>query len=254
MSATLGGRPVSAVLFDYGNTLITFERPDHALRAAYARIEAHLRERGMTPPDSAVLLRDVHDRVELEFEAHQRSGQLEEIDLVAAAGRAYADLGLPLDADMLDHVLRLEQEAWWEGVRLDPAAIPTIDELRRRGLRVGLCSNAPYRVRSMHDQLAHLGLDAHLDSVTFSGAVGWRKPSPRIFGAAVTALGAPPQATMMVGDSVHDDIEGARAAGLRAVLLRRETPQSAGDALPNGTPVVGDLIQVVPLLFGTTTV
>ena len=48
----------------------------------------------------------------------------------------------------------LVQEAWWEGVAVPPATLATLEELRRRGLRLGLCSNAPYRARSLRDQLA----------------------------------------------------------------------------------------------------
>ncbi|MFN2582009.1 MAG: HAD family hydrolase, partial [Candidatus Dormibacteria bacterium] len=238
--------PVEGVLFDYGNTLVTFRRPDAALERAYGDIEQLLRRSDLAPPDAAVLLREVHDRVELEFAEHQRSGTLEEIDLVAAARRAYADLGLRLDDEALDELLRMEQEAWWEGVSVDPDAAPTLELLRSKGLRVGLCSNAPYRVRSMHEQLAHFGLDRHLDSVTFSGAVGWRKPSPRIFDVAAEALGVSRGRTVMIGDSLHDDVDGARAAGMRAVLLVRDGSRAPAE----GVAVVneGDTVSVVSAL------
>ena len=158
--------------------------------------------------------------------AHQRSGVLEEINLVEVAHRAFADLGLRLDAALLDEVLVIEQRAWWEGVRIDPEAIPVLDALRAMGLRVGLCSNAPYRVQSMHAQLDHFGLRAHLDAITFSGEVGWRKPAPRIFERALDALATSADHTVMVGDTELDDVSGAHGAGMRAVLARTY----AGDA------------------------
>jgi len=247
--ASLDGEAVSGVLFDYGNTLVTFDRPEAALAAAYVRIAARLRAVGLEPPEPEILLRDVHDRVEAELAAHMRGASLEEIDLVDAARRAYADLGLQTDAAVLDEVLRLEQEAWWVGVAVDPQAIPTLDELRRRGVRVGLCSNAPYRVRSLHDQLTHFGLDAHLDSITFSGEIGWRKPSQRIFEAALVALGEPAQRTVMFGDSIADDVAGAHAAGMRAVLLRRDSRSIADETQTGATIAVNELGEIVPLLF-----
>ena len=248
--ASLDGRPVSGVLFDYGNTLITFERPGAALGEAYRAIAARLRAAGLDPPTPEILLRDVHDRVEREVTAHVRSGSLEEIDLVDAARRAYADLGLAPDPGVLDEILHLEQESWWQGVAVDPQAIPTLDELRGRGLRVGLCSNAPYRVRSMHEQLDHFGIAAHLDSVTFSAEVGWRKPSPRIFEAALGALGARAEATVMIGDSIDDDIGGARAAGMLAVLVRRDPFERAATPRAGVFATVHELREVIPLLFG----
>lgn len=246
----IGPRPVSAVLFDYGGTLVTFRRPDAALEAAYERIVDYLRSEGWTPPGAGALLRDVHDRVEEAFVAHQRSGALEEINLVAVASQAYADLGLALDDATLDETLRIEQEAWWEGVRVDPEAVPTIDGLRARGLRVGLCSNAPYRIPSMHAQLRHFALADRLDSVTFSGQIGWRKPSPRIMEAAAAAVGSPPGEIVLVGDSVSDDVMGARAVGMRAVLLRRPGGAPPPEVDP---PIVsiGSLSAIALLLFGT---
>jgi putative hydrolase of the HAD superfamily len=252
VTGALDGAPVCGVLFDYGNTLITFQRPDAELLAAYGRIAEHLRRRGLSPPEAAVLLRDVHDRVEESFAAHQRSDELREINLVAEARHAYAGLGLDLDADLLDEVLRIEQEAWWHGVTVDPEAVPTLDGLRRRGVRVGLCSNAPYRVQSMHDQLSHLGLDRHLDAVTFSGQVGWRKPSAKLFQAAVQALGVTPVSTVMVGDSIPDDVEGAIAAGLRAVLLVRNGARSEARDAGSAFATIDRLSAIHGLLFGTS--
>lgn len=246
----IGLAPISAVLFDYGGTLVTFERPDAALEAAYERIERDLRARGWSPPPGSVLLRDVHDRVEDAFTAHQRSGSLEEINLIAVARTAYAGLGLDLDEETLDETLRIEQEAWWEGVTLDPEAVPAIDGLRARGLKVGLCSNAPYRIPSMYAQLRYIGLAEHLDAVTFSGQIGWRKPSPRIMEAAAAAVGSLPGEIVMVGDSVSDDVAGARGVGMSAVLLRRPGFPTPPDLDP---PIVsvGSLSAIALLLFGT---
>ena len=246
----IGPAPVSAVLFDYGGTLVTFSRPEAALEAAYQRIEGYLRAEGWTPPGAGVLLRDVHDRVEEAFAAHQRSGSLEEINLIAVARQAYSDLGMALDEATLDETLRIEQEAWWEGVQVDPEAVPTIEGLRARGLRVGLCSNAPYRIPSMYAQLRHVGLADHLDAVTFSGQIGWRKPSPRIMEAAAAAVGSPPGEIVMVGDSVSDDVAGARAVGMAAVLLRRPGSE-APPALEPPIISIDSLSAIALLLFGT---
>lgn len=246
----IGSAAVTAVLFDYGETLVTFRRPDAALAAAYERIERYLRSHGWSPPGATDLLREVHDRVEDAFAAHQRSASLQEINLIAVARRAYADLGLALDEATLDETLRIEQEAWWDGVTVDPQAVPTIDGLRARGLRVGLCSNAPYRIPSMYAQLRHVGLADHLDAVTFSGQIGWRKPSPRIMEAAAAAVGSQPKEILMVGDSVSDDVAGARAVGMQAVLLRRPGSATPPDLDP---PIVSiDSLSAMSLLvFGT---
>ncbi|MFZ0127863.1 MAG: HAD family hydrolase [Candidatus Dormiibacterota bacterium] len=222
-------RPLGGILFDYGETLVEFSRPVAALAEAEHRILEVLMASGQGAP-SPTTLRGVLDRVEREVAEYQRGGALEEMDPAAASLRAYTAAGVSIDTALLDELLRIEQEAWWHGARLDPEAIPLLDALRGRGLRVGLCSNAPYRVASLHAQLAFVGLAGHLDSITFSAEVGWRKPSPHIFDAAMEALGTDAANTVMVGDSETADIAGAHAAGMRAVLLRRNGERGSGDA------------------------
>jgi HAD superfamily hydrolase (TIGR01509 family) len=237
-------RALQGVLFDYGETLVEFVRPDAALATADAQIAALLVASGHGRLTADGVRATVLDRVERDVVEHQRRGELREISVVDASRVAYAEAGLKLDDVLLDEVLRIEQEAWWQGASLDPATLPLLDGLRQDGLRVGLCSNAPYRVPSLHAQLAYVGLDAHLDTVTFSAEVGWRKPSPRMFAAALAALGTDAARTVMVGDSEAHDIAGAHAAGMRAVLLRR----SGGDVTSEADGVI-DALGDVPRAF-----
>lgn len=222
-------RQIDGVLFDYGETLVEFSRPDDALAEAAVRMLAVLTGSG-GGGISIEALRAVLDRVDREVIEYQRTDAREEMDLPAVALRAYGDAGLSLDDALLDELLRIEQEAWWQGARVDPEAIPLLDVLRSRGVRTGVCSNAPYRARSLHEQVAFLGLDTHLDAVTFSVDVGWRKPATRMFDAALHALGTPAGRTVMVGDREATDIAGAHAAGMRAVLINRRGEHGASGA------------------------
>jgi HAD superfamily hydrolase (TIGR01549 family) len=104
-----------------------------------------------------------------------------------------------------------------ENFALYEDALPTLDDLRRRGLKIGLISNG---ARDLQEFVAHHGLE--VDAMVGSRAHGRVKPDPSIFTAALTALGAAAEETAMVGDSFEDDIEGARALGIRAILLDRE--------------------------------
>jgi putative hydrolase of the HAD superfamily len=243
-SATLQGHPVAAVLFDYGLTLITHSRPTQALAAAYEHIAATLP--GNRWP-AAHLLEAVHDRVAARVAEHEAAGILEELDVVEANRVAYRDLGIDLSDAQLDLALRLEQEAWWQGVQVAPGAPRTLQELRTQGLRVGICSNAPYRPASMREQLAHVGLLPLVDAAVFSGEVGWRKPSPRIFEAALTALEAQPATTVMVGDRLREDVDGAHAAGMLAVRLREHYDDPGP---PDRAEAVLDRLADLPALLG----
>jgi HAD superfamily hydrolase (TIGR01549 family) len=96
-------------------------------------------------------------------------------------------------------------------------ALPVIEELRRHGIKIGLVTNGQ---RDLDEFVVHHGLE--VDAKVGSKAHGRTKPHPSIFVAALAALGTSPAETVMVGDSYEDDIEGARALGIRAILLDRD--------------------------------
>jgi HAD superfamily hydrolase (TIGR01549 family) len=118
--------------------------------------------------------------------------------------------------------------------------LPVLEELRARGLQLGLVSNTG---RDLSAFVAHHGLD--VDVALSSGAHGKVKPDPSIFQAALDRLGVPPQEAAMVGDSPDDDVEGARAIGLRAFLVDRD------DRFPQHEDRLPDL-RALPAALGLT--
>ena len=103
-----------------------------------------------------------------------------------------------------------------ENFSLYEDALPVLDELRSHELKIGLISNGQ---RDLEEFTRHHLLD--VDTVVGSKAHGRIKPHASIFVAALEALGVAADETVMVGDSYEDDIEGARALGIRAILLDR---------------------------------
>jgi len=93
---------------------------------------------------------------------------------------------------------------------------------------------------SLPDLLAALGLSPYFDGVLVSALFGASKPAPSIFGEAVRQAGVPAGEVLHVGDSLHDDYDGARAAGLAALLVDRH-----GRA-PAGVDAVGSLEEILP--------
>ncbi|MBW3593746.1 MAG: HAD family hydrolase [Actinobacteria bacterium] len=96
-------------------------------------------------------------------------------------------------------------------------ALPVLDEVRRHGLKVALVSNTS---RDLDAFIRHFRLA--VDAWVSSGTHGKVKPSPTIFRAALELLEVEPEEAAMVGDSPLDDVEGAKALGMRAFLLDRE--------------------------------
>ena len=96
-------------------------------------------------------------------------------------------------------------------------ALPVLDAVRTRGLRVGLLSNS---ARDLAAFVAHHGLA--VDAVLTSGVHGKTKPHETIFRRRLELLPVVAADAVMVGDTVEDDVDGALAVGMRAVLVDRE--------------------------------
>jgi putative hydrolase of the HAD superfamily len=103
--------------------------------------------------------------------------------------------------------------------RAYPDAEPALSELRSRGLRLVCVSNWDI---SLPDVLARCGLMDAVEGVVSSAGVGARKPDPAIFEAALEVAGVPAPEALHVGDAADEDVAGARAAGIRVLLLDRE--------------------------------
>lgn len=119
-------------------------------------------------------------------------------------------------------------------------AVPALDALRSRGIRLAVVSNWDSR---LHGILEEGGLRARFDAVVVSSEVGWRKPHGEIFRIALEATGSSPGEVLHVGDSLGDDLRGAAAAGIRAALIDRD-----GTRESDGAPVLGDLREIEGLL------
>lgn len=98
---------------------------------------------------------------------------------------------------------------------LDRDAETVLRGLRARGMRTGLITNYDSRVR---DVLASLGIDGLIDSVTASTLAGFAKPERAIFRTACESLGCRPEEAVHIGDDPEEDLLGAQAAGLSALL------------------------------------
>jgi HAD superfamily hydrolase (TIGR01549 family) len=125
---------------------------------------------------------------------------------------------------------------------LAPDAPPVLRALSRAGARVGVVSDWDC---SLPDVLRDLGVADRVDAVITSAAVGAAKPDPAIFRAALDALAVAPGDAIHCGDDPARDCAGARAAGVRAVLLDRSGTLAA-DGCPRIT-TLGELPRLAGL-------
>ncbi len=151
---------------------------------------------------------------------------LEEIGLTGA---------LPIVGQIRERYQQVDHE-----FRLFPDVLPAIRELRDAGYRIGVITNI---TDDPSEQLEAVGLKDAFEAITASCVVGCEKPDVRIFQAAMAALGTEPHEAVHVGDQFLADVEGARAAGMRAVLLDRHDLQAG-----RYQHRVSTLLELAPLL------
>lgn len=118
----------------------------------------------------------------------------------------------------------------------------TLRALAARGLRLGLISNGH---RSLTTFPSHFALDGLISVAVSSLDLGFMKPHPNIFRAALERAGVPAAEAVMVGDSYPHDVVGARGVGMRAVLLARGDRDAPADA---DVPVIRSLAELPSLL------
>jgi len=208
-----------SILFDLGNTLVSYyEREEFpgvlaaSLRAARAALVAEgipapplaeVTERagreGQDPADLST--RPLAQRLESLFGAGATEAGR------AALRRAAREFVGPMHAPAAVY----------------PDTIPALERLAAAGYRIGIVSNLPWGVPSelWRDELARHGIEPHLEFAIFCSDVGYRKPAPQIFRAAIDRLGVAPRETLFVGDEPVWDVEGAERAGIPAVLMDR---------------------------------
>ena len=123
-----------------------------------------------------------------------------------------------------------------------------LDALAGAGLRLGVISNTH---RSLDSFLSHFALDHLIAAAVSSCEHGFMKPHPSVFSAALGRIGVSAAEAVMVGDSVRQDIEGALAAGMGAVLLNRGggPHPRATELAARGVATIRSLDQLVSLVI-----
>lgn len=104
-----------------------------------------------------------------------------------------------------------------------PDIAAALNHWRSQNIQLGIISNFDSR---LHAVLAALNLSEFFTSVTISTEVGAAKPNPKIFEVALAKHHCAPDAAWHIGDSLREDYEGAKAAGLRSIWLKRAVPVS----------------------------
>ena len=224
------GAELRAVLFDAGNTLVFLDYARLAEGVGSA-LGLNLTEEGLSRhvPAATQAMEQATGT-----DQHRAAAYLEALFLLGGVPRERL-------SEVRDCLSRMHRERHlWSNVVERSAE--SLQRLRAAGLRLGVVSNSDGRVEQA---LEAAGLRGYFDVVIDSALVGVEKPDPRIFHAALDALGVSPEEALYVGDLYEVDIIGARAAGMEAVLLGKSDPDDGRNCrvAPSIENLVNDLLR-----------
>jgi putative hydrolase of the HAD superfamily len=221
--------PVSTVLLDALGTLVELQAPA-------PRLTARLAEAGFEVSEERAA---AGIRAEIAYYlAHHLEGR-DPDSLEDLRDRCAAAMMKALDLDGLDH--ETARRALLGALEFRPYedATPALRELRAQGHGLVVVSNWDC---ALPHWLGQSGLLELVDGVVTSAEVGAAKPDGRVFRRALELAGVEAGEAVHVGDSPDTDVEGARSAGIRAVLVQRD-----GEA-PPGVESIRSLGELAPLL------
>ncbi len=206
---------IEAVFLDAGNTLLL---PHPSVEEVCAEVLARRGHRPALPE-----LRRALERADRYYEERYWSDDTfwaSEAEAAAMWTRMYALAAEELGVEAPGAVGRELYGEFGRGERwaLFPDVLPAVRELHAMGMRMGIVSNWDARLPGL---CRHLGLSPYLDFVISSANLGRIKPQASIFASALGRVGVEAAGAVHVGDHYYADVLGARAAGIRPVLLDR---------------------------------
>lgn len=205
---------INTVFFDFGGTLFYEKRKipeDETLRAGYDALV----EKGIQVPFEVFkdIFQEPYQRRNRELSEEGR-----EISIRRFCHEVLPQLGLEATEDVVDAFIwgRFQPHST-NDVMFDDV-LPTLKELKPEN-KVGLISNAqPHGILFYLDKT---GIVTYFDEIIISGAVGLKKPNPKIFELAANSIGSEPWECMMVGDAPHGDAKGSESIGMTGVVVDR---------------------------------
>jgi putative hydrolase of the HAD superfamily len=207
---------IKAVFFDFYNTLVDYYPPREVTQAKV------LGELGIEVAPEA-LLRPIMVADDFLSKEHSRLslGKRPKEEMMALYGQYHGiilkEAGLEASPQLIGDILKRALTIELKLALYDDVAT-ALDELKGRGLVLGLISNVDRDINSVYDEL---GLPKWLQLRVTSQDVGFNKPHPQIFQAALKQAGVKPEEAIYVGDQYEIDVVGANGVGMRGILIDR---------------------------------
>ena len=244
-----------AILFDLDDTLIDWAEVSDTykeyIHPRVSRFHDFLTDKGYELPPVADF-QSIHDQAIFDtWEEAKKTWVIKSYGEIL--GQVLLNLGVIVEGIDVDELLRIFSCDAWPGVVNFPDTIPVLEELRRRGYKIGLLTNSMLPMWMRDVELETYQLLPYFDARVTAADVGYMKPHPNIYHVLLDMMKITPDQAVFVGDRPNNDIVGANAVGLISILmdpphLQRELngviPDHTITALGDLLPLLEELEQV----------
>lgn len=241
------------VLFDLGSTLQEFRHEDWSLLTSqmnedlYSYIDSRGYAHRLPPLDEFLEMANM--RVTARWD--QARDTMQGPSMVSLLQDMLEEHGIE---DMrADECLQPWYNRNLDHIYIEPDVKPTLELLQKSGLKLGMVSNTGWPAAAHDPDLERFQIKDLLDCRLYSCEVGWEKPAPQIFEAALNCMGLQPEETAFVGDFLRYDVAGAHTAGMKGIWKQVEgRPEEVDDhtVVPDATITrISELPQALQLLY-----
>lgn len=246
---------IKAVAVDLGDTLISIQATPTELAQVWTDIYAQLQANGEPNlPPLSLVRQAIDEHVRKQMQLTWREKTEAELDITELFTNALRAAGMPRadEVDFVRQLITLEHQSVWKYVKVGPQALSTLQELRKRGYKLGLVSNFCNLTDVIYNTLEKLGLLPLFDATVISCEIGWRKPSPRIYAEIVRLLQIEPQQILFVGDRLIEDVVGPHQAGMQAVLTHETRQEDMAESEIVPELIIKNFVDLLQYLTGTS--
>ncbi len=236
--------PIRAVIFDLGHTVWDFAPREDAYRLNILRMHERLLAWDGGDVPAPKLLGDILGKAIARWMSVWDSDVLEQATSDVLVSEALADAGLSPPPDVISDITAILFGREVDMPVVAPDTIATFDAFHSDGIAMGCVSNTILLEEGITDALMRLGLLRYFRSVVASSSMGYKKPHASLFQRALDELDIQAEEALFVGDRIVDDVSGAQAVGMRAVLTHqfRQEPLDGANVEPNA--VIGRLAEL----------
>ena len=238
---------IRGIIFDLGSTLIEYDNrpwPETILEGQKRAYESLRAETDKVPDFETFNSRLEEIKEQFRMRAQET---LAEWRASQAPETLFRELGLDNPKRRGEKFIDIFYTAVREQLSVEEGAADVLKTLKERGYPMGMISNTIYPRRHHESDLRQFSLMEYLNFRIYSSELGRRKPHPDIFRAGLDLMRMAPSEILYIGDRIPEDVEGARAAGMVAILKlwpKREYP----NPLPDGITAIRQLTELPDLL------